>query len=394
MIRSQLFLQILKFLIFGVLAITIPETALTQEKPLIGAQISILEGDNWDTCEKYFQGLKKLGYNTIILRVFHNRKDRFHNLVKESVRKHFQEGVYFNTDQSPTITDILTPACKIAHRNGLKIFAWMTTLKANYARKLRPQVLSYDKKRGNFIREKNLMDPQAPENIAFLKQLFKDLAAYPIDGILLQDDLILRHNQGFKKINHTVVPIPADIYRSAREIKPYRAPFYNWRQQQALNLQHLANEIFTICRTLKPKILCAQNIHYELLYNADWGRDWFASTLASIAASEADYLMVMAYQERIRRELELTSERELTSTMTKLFKNGQVHEKERIIFKFEIPPLTGSLKQKQKSIVTLQEIINNARKKGWQDLILTPCNNLTTAQYLKSRGQPSVFSLQ
>ncbi len=346
---------------------------------MIGAQISVLEGDNWKTCEEYFKNLKKLGYNTIILRVFHNREDRFHNLVKKSTRKQILEGVYFKTDQAPTISDILTPACKSAQRAGLKLFAWMTTLKSNYARKSRPQVLSFDIKRNRFIREKNLLDPQALENIAFLKQLFKDLAAYPIDGILLQDDLILRHNQGFERTMQGIVPRLKDIYKSPSQLKPYKIRFYRWRRQQALNLQHLANEIFTTCRALKPKLLCAQNVHYELLYNSDWGRDWFACTLESLALSKADYLMIMSYQERIKRELELVTERELSSTMLQLFENGRAHEKERIIFKFETPSLTGSYKQQQKSITTLQESINNARKKGWRDLVLTPCNNLEAA---------------
>ncbi len=366
------------------------EAVTESRKPLIGAQISVLEGDNWETCEDYFKTLKELGYNTVILRVFHNHGDRFHNLVKKPARKQNREGVYFNTDRAPVIADILTPACKSAHRTGLKIFAWMTTLKANYDRSLRPQVLSFDEDQGTISRENNLLDPQALENIVFLKQLYEDLAAYPIDGILLQDDLILRHNQGFELVNDTIFPDPKNIYRITgrphTEITAYKAPFYIWRRQQALKLQHLANEIFTTCRSLKPDLICAQNIHYELLYNADWGRNWFACTKESLAASNADYLMVMAYQERIRRELKLPLE-ELSSTMLKIFENGVADEKERIIFKFETPDQKVSRKQKLKSIATLQKTIQNARQKGWQDIILTPCNNLDTADYLLPTSQ-------
>ena len=167
--------NLLSFILIAVTIFIAPfsDAIIAHRKPLIGAQISVLEGDNWKTCEDYFHTLKKMGYNTIILRVFHNRGDRFHNLVKESGRKQSREGVYFSTDQAPIISDILTPACANAHRTGLKIFAWMTTLKANYARNLRPQVLSYDESQGTISQENNLLDPQAPKNIAFLKQLFK-----------------------------------------------------------------------------------------------------------------------------------------------------------------------------------------------------------------------------
>lgn len=76
-------------LMVGFIVSTISSTnaAITHREPLIGAQISILEGDDWRLCEDYFHALKELGYNTIILRVFHNRGDRFHNLIKIESRK-------------------------------------------------------------------------------------------------------------------------------------------------------------------------------------------------------------------------------------------------------------------------------------------------------------------
>lgn len=375
---------------------TVSDAAPGQAKPMIGAQISVLKGANWKSCERYFYELKEMGYNTIILRVFHNRKDRFHNLVKESACKQDREGVYFNTSLAPVISDVLTPACESAHRAGLKIFAWMTTLQANYARTSKPQVLSYDEKSGSIISEENLLEPTAQENIDFLKKLFLDLSSHPIDGILLQDDLILRHNQGFRIINNTVNPNPKTIYKftenNPTKISAYNPPFHHWRRQQALTLQHLANAIFTSCRSLKPGLLCAQNVHYEPLYNSDWGRDWFAITKESLTASKADYLMVMAYQERIKRELELVTKKELSTIMLKIFENGKASEKERIIFKLETPDPVSSRKHKLRSIATLQETIHNARKKGWQDLILTPCNNLESAGSVIISGQPPAKS--
>ena len=388
--RSPFFLILLTAIILTITFFS--ETALAQTKPLIGAQISVLEGENWKIYENYFKELKKLGYNTIILRVFHNHGDRFHSLVKESTRRQKREGVYFNTDLAPTISDILTPACTSAHRAGLKIFAWMTTLKANYDRSLRPQVVSYDENNSFIKREENLLDPMEPLNIDFLKKLFQDLAAYPIDGILLQDDLILRHNQGFSLGNGTVTPKPKNVYqftgKTRAKITAYKSSFNHWRRQQALTLQHLANTIFTTCRSLRPELLCAQNIHYELLLNDDWGRDWFACTKESLTASTADYLMVMAYQERIKRELNLSLQEELSSTMLKIFENGLADDKERIIFKFETPKQKDFPKQRLESIATLEETIKNAREKGWRDLILSPCNNLEAANCL--RGQWAV----
>ncbi len=357
--------------------------------PLIGAQISVLTPDSPAACAAYFRSLKKLGYNTIIFRVFHNRGDRFHGLVDETTRKLKAEGVYFKTSEVPVIADILTPVCEFAHQSGLKIFAWMNTLKADYSHQLKHKVLTCNQKTGKIEPEKNLLEPTAAENINFLLALFSDLAAHPIDGILLQDDLMLRHNQGFAIINHQVTPAPDRLYNfdpnHPGRIKSYKPEFKLWRQNQAVGLQTLANRIFAAGRKLKPKLLCAQNIHYEVFYKASWGRDWFAWTQTALRNSTADYLMVMTYQERIRKELELNTEDKLAGAMNQIFINARQWQprKSKIIFKFSTPPAAASQKHKQKLLKTLHQTITQARRHHWPDLILTPCNTLTAAESIR-----------
>lgn len=357
--------------------------------PLIGAQISVLTPNTAKGCETYFRNLKKLGYNTIILRVFHNRGDRFHGLVGATTRKLKTEGVYFKTNKVPVIADILPLACKCAHKSGLKIFAWMNTLKADYSHQLKQKVLTYNQKTGQIEPEKTLLEPTAAENTNFLVELFTDLAAHPIDGILLQDDLMLRHNQGFAIINHRVEPAPNELYNfdpnHPYRIKSYKPKFKSWRQQQAVALQSLADQIFAASRRSKPELLCAQNLHYEVLYKTSWGRDWFAWTKTALENSSANYLMVMAYQERIRKELELNSGDKLAEAMNRIFTNARQWQPQRskIVFKFESPLTTSSRKQKQKSITTLRQTITQARRNHWHDLVITPCNTLTAAESIK-----------
>ncbi|MCK5679532.1 hypothetical protein KAI46_01820 [bacterium] len=351
-------------------------------RPLIGAQISVLEGQKLKECEAYFRELKELGYNTIILRVFHNRGDRFHGLVENETHNLKSEGVYFTTQKVPVIANILSPLCTCAHRSGLKVIAWMNTLKADYNHSLKKRVLTYNEKLGKIEADGTLLEPDNQDNIAFLVHLFQDLATHPIDGILLQDDLILRHNQGFKIVNREVSPAPDDLYRftgkNHSKIKSYKPAFKRWRQQQALTYQALANKIFSTCRQLRPNLICAQNIHYELLYKEEWSRDWFACTKEALNTSQADYFMVMAYQERIQRELELNPN-ELTTAMNKIFDNAQQWQKNKLIFKFETSPQTNPNESDPKLLLTLHNTINQARQHSWRDLILTPCNNLGAA---------------
>ena len=43
-----------------------------------------------------------------------------------------EEGVYFKTEYAPVVDDLLGKLAEIVHRNGLEIFAWMTTRYASY----------------------------------------------------------------------------------------------------------------------------------------------------------------------------------------------------------------------------------------------------------------------
>ena len=69
------------------------------------------------------KSLKEAGVDTLILRVFQNKGDRMYKFVNP----HREEGVYFKTRDAPVVDDILGKMVEMAHRNGLEIFAWMTT---------------------------------------------------------------------------------------------------------------------------------------------------------------------------------------------------------------------------------------------------------------------------
>ena len=79
--------------------------------------------------------LKNAGVNTIIFRVFQNKGDRGYKFV---TARH-EEGVYFKTENAPVVDDILGKVAEMVHRNGLEIFAWMTTRYAQYGLEASPE---------------------------------------------------------------------------------------------------------------------------------------------------------------------------------------------------------------------------------------------------------------
>ncbi|MGZ3570231.1 MAG: tetratricopeptide repeat protein, partial [Thermodesulfobacteriota bacterium] len=100
---------------------SLPEVKRTKRR--ICVQVSYLEGKHLEEVEKRVKELKNAGVNTIIFRVFQNKGDRVYKFV---TARH-EEGVYFKTENAPVVDDILGKVAQMVHRNGLEIFAWMTT---------------------------------------------------------------------------------------------------------------------------------------------------------------------------------------------------------------------------------------------------------------------------
>ena len=96
----------------------------------------------------------------LIIRVFQNKRDRIYRFVTAD----HEEGVYFKTEYAPVVDDILGKVAEIVHRNGLEIFAWMTTRYANYGLDGRPEYrcksYNFETKKMEVARGFNLFHPE------------------------------------------------------------------------------------------------------------------------------------------------------------------------------------------------------------------------------------------
>src|SRR3990172_1976779 len=162
--------------------------------PMRAVQIALFEGKDYKEVDNEIGRLKASGIDTIILRVFHNKDDRFYPFINPKSKA----GVYFKTKESLVVEDVLGPVLDMAHKKGLKVFAWMTTRYADYGLEDKKDLgcKAYDFSTQNIVPCKGL-DLFNEDAVAHLERLFYDLALYPIDGILFQDDLVLKHHEGF-----------------------------------------------------------------------------------------------------------------------------------------------------------------------------------------------------
>jgi len=298
-----------------------PSTSSRQEGAMRAVQIAMFEGKDYREVEGELNQLKISGIDTIILRVFHNKNDRFYPFVKPRNRgAHLKDGsgVYFKTNESPVVEDILAPVLTMAHKKGLKVFAWMTTRYADYGLEERKDLRckAYDFSTRNIVPCKGL-DLFNDDSVQHLERLFDDLAKYPIDGILFQDDLILKHNEGFGPFSEALFEkdtgvelVPLRLYSDVSEngkggyyVAQYSPEFWMWSSWKNKRLLDVAQRLKKVVKKRKLDAKFAINLMYETVSNPPYALAWLSQSLDEAVKHGFDYYAIMAYHQQMQEEL-------------------------------------------------------------------------------------------
>lgn len=280
--------------------------------PIRAAQIFFSDSKNLKEFEREVEVMKSLGVNVIIFRAFGNKGDRIYKFAKPES----QYGVYFKTSHSPVIDDILGQVTKIAHKHKVKIFAWMTTRHATYDAEgdVLDNAYSFTKKDYVTVPKYDLFNEVV---IWELQQLYSDLAKYPVDGILIQDDFVIRHMEGFgtearvQYLSEYKKDLEAKNMYSEIKLKSdgrvkrivYTDEFWQFQEWKNRRLILVADELISSVRETNPKVSFALNVGYELFYKPKNALAWYAHD--DRLARKFDYVAVMAYQDQMMKELDI-----------------------------------------------------------------------------------------
>ena len=300
-------------LFFAIMFFAVPLMAGVRqtERPVINAaQVFVLDGRYKNDVGAFFRQAKAKGVDTVFFRVFHNEGDRPHFGIAPAC----SSGVYFKTDVLCTVNDILAPVIEAAHHNGIKIYAWMATrsltgLKStdNISEAFSPDGSIVSGYGANIFR---------PNVRSALIQLFKDLAAYNIDGILFQDDFIIKYTEGAdsdaKSLFFAETGInaaPETFFRGVKEYNGkktftgFKDEFYIWANWKAIHLAKFFAALKSAARSVNPDVAFAVNIYYETPVYPEQGLAWYSQAIPVLMNAGADYLAVMGYHEQIDAEL-------------------------------------------------------------------------------------------
>ena len=282
--------------------------------PMRAVQVALFDGKDYKEVEEELYRLKAAGIDTIILRVFHNKDDRFYSFIKPKNKV----GVYFETKYSPVVEDILGPVLNIAHKKGLRVFAWMTTRYADYGLETRKDLSckAYDFSTKNIVSCRGL-DLFNEDAVNHLERLFDDMARYPIDGILFQDDLVLKHNEGFGSFSQRLFEkengiklAPAGLYNGVSEngkggyyVAQYTAEFWRWSSWKNKRLLEVAMRLKVKVKKRNPHVKFAINLMYESISNPPYALAWLSQSMDEAVKQGFDYYAVMAYHQQMQDEL-------------------------------------------------------------------------------------------
>ena len=366
-------------------------------KRRICAQAFYLEGKNLEEVEKRIKGLKEAGVNTLIFRVFQNKGDRIYKFANPQ----HEEGVYFKTEHAPVVDDLLGKVAAIAHRHGLDLFAWMTTRYAAYGYDGHPELhcksYNFETKKLEVARGFNLFRPDVLKR---LEGLFRDLGRYPIDGILFQDDLILKHNEDFsaeankaffREFGYSPHPdlFYIEPYRSDSGkyyVKAYSDKFWVWARWKNRWLMNVAKQLMTAAKESNPKLEFGINLYYETVLNTSNAVAWFSQTLYEAVEKDFDYYAIMAYHRQTMNELGM-DEKKAFDLMAEVAQKAI----KSLVDPFQVMMKIQVLDWKSYEVIPTREVETLLKKilgQGEVSLVFVPSIEQFPLQHLKGKWTP------
>jgi len=281
--------------------------------------VLLFRGTAPEQVEANLARLKDAGVDTVFVRVFQNRGDR---PLFYGGRPTAAVGVYFPTDAAPVVADDLAIVSAACRRLGLSVYAWMTTRACDWLLEERPDLaeLRYDAAADRVVPagRLNIFHPVVRRR---LTAVFRDLARADIDGVLFQDDLVLKAGEGLSpEAIESYIAAGGTAVSAERlfERRPdagagalfsphsYREAFWPWAAWKNRALLAVAQELMTAAREVRPGLRFALNLYYETVLNPRMALAWYAQDLAVARGLPFDYFSLMSYHRQIGRELSYT----------------------------------------------------------------------------------------
>ena len=212
-------------------------------------------------------------------------------------------GLYFSSGLFPVVRPALALWQQGYAGSAVPLWAWMGARKFAWLNDDDLRDREWTGTGSRAIPKLDLFNPQARELIV---RLFAALARQGVQGILIQDDLILMRNEGFsnwgKASFSRASGLDADPLRMlATGTEQQRA----WESLKVARIGETLKQIVDACAAARPGIEIGLNVHYEAPLTPQLARSWYAFEAQAALAAGIDLFYLMAYQRQIKAELKL-----------------------------------------------------------------------------------------
>lgn len=263
---------------------------------------------------------REAGAEVVALRMFQLERDRPHAYLEWESAGRPPTGVWYPARGAPQLApDLAEVFIQAAHAEGLEAWAWMTTLASRWLIEEDPDLAgwSYDPITDALERTRRL-DPFHPEVRSRLEGLWSDLGRAGFDGVLFQDDLVMRHTEGYGPHSARAwlrekgeALDPSGFYLEPRRTESGRLrvrgysdgyrEWAAWRTRHLLDLAQGLAEAFREAAPGAPEV--ALNVYYDELWTREGALMWLARDLDASLERSFDRYVVMAYHRQIGAEL-------------------------------------------------------------------------------------------
>lgn len=266
-----------------------------------------------------FKRLKQIGINKIIFRAFQDRVAA--------------GGLYFRNSVFKFLEPILDEMIDGFDFNRVDLWAWMISRKFKWIHNDRFFDYEFQKGKRKQVRKLDVFNPKAVEKII---AVYCQLAKKRINGILIQDDLILRYNEGFsnwgKAAFEKTTNIPAEEEMMMQRDTPYNS---NWIRIKMNQVNKVLALIIKNCKRVNPDVKIGMNIYYETPLDVKKSEAWYGHNLREIVGTGIDFVYLMAYHRQMKEELRL-SEGENRVLFNKMVDRAYDICREKLVVKLQI----------------------------------------------------------
>ena len=315
---------------------------------MLAAQVLVFRSRDYGQVEQCMVDLKNAGVNTLIVRAFQNRGDGVYRFSRPQCKT----GVYFETSHAPVVDPVLTRIVSIGHRHGLKVFAWMETRKMPLhladAEPFTALGYCFETRCFKPIPTWSIFDETVKKNLI---GLYKDVVGSGIDGILIQDDLVMHQYEDFSpkavalfsKETGRVLD-PQTLYHGVFQdeegrwlVSRYSDTFWLWARWKNQKLLNLASKLIQVAKGANPEIEVAMNFMYESVTDPKNALAWLSQSLDEAMKLPVDFYAIMAYHRQMKKELHLSEGDAYNkiSTMTATLLNA-IDDPHKILMKVQM----------------------------------------------------------